>query len=625
MPYLNDRFKSLKNDPKADFPELDPITGAFISLMALDPTTGDPIFESGSATRPGKPLQTIKRGPKNAVQASGAGSLYETDYGKVLEWMVASRDFSEVAKQDAYRVLEEEGLAVIAQQGKQFQTPDGPSLVPTINGKPAHPTPIVIQRKGVPRFDQEGDIAGAKTYQQHLWVDARAFDEVSRAIDPKSPEKPWLRHLSAVINATQIYGVVDAAAHLANMSAQIIRNIDPTISPFRNPAMAGARLTQVLRPVEAVARVTRAIARIMRDSPEVRKQLAEAAAMTDLRADHSNFRWWNPLGWPNVVTSKLIHTMHRAGVLVLDDLYREGTRAGKQDAPWYRRRFLNQLGQYNTRLMGPIQTFMRHAGLAPFTVAGVTFNRTGIMGLLGLSQSRSRSTGRALGAWIARILATTLATALLSAAWNFWQTGDILGRPGVPVGAVDLGGTDPQGRATYFDPFQITGSRRGLRILGGKALAEGIRYGKPASDIVDDAGRDIASGMMHPWIGPPVDLAPVVQPGQSQMLANLMTAMRHANPTVEQTTGDSPEGIAEAIVKPFERAAGLGSGRPPKVTARNFAELRDFIDDLDRRARALPQGDRRDLIQKEAEGLPLRDKVRTFDELYKRRKILSTP
>lgn len=640
MPYINERFKALKNDPTADFPEVDPITGAFISLMALDPATGEPIFESGHATRPGKPLQTIKRGPKNAVQASGSGQLYETDYGKILRWMVASRDFSEIAKQDAYRVLEREGVAVIAQQGKQFQTPAGPSLVPEINGKPAHRDPIVIQRKGVPRFDQEGDVAGARTYQQHLWLDPRVFHEASRAIDPRNEEAPWVQWVNKVLNATQVYGLVDAAAHLGNMSAQVVRNVEPTISAFRRPGLAAARTTQALRPVEALTRIAGAVRRIMRDDPEVRKQLAEMASMTDLRSDTSKFNPINPLGWPNFLTSRLIHTMHRAGALVLDDLYREGVGAGKLDAPWYRRRFLNQLGQYNARLMGPMQRAMRWLGAAPFTVAGVTFNRTGIMGVLGLSQSKSRSFGRAVAAWLARLFATTLVTALMAAAWNFWQTGDVMGRPGVPFMAMDLGGKDQQGRARYFDPFQITGSRRGFRILGGKAIAEGMRYGKSKSDIVDDAARDVATGMLHPWFGPPLDfastaltgrdvlqggrrVAPVARPDQSQAFQNLMTALRHLNPSVEQTTGDAPSGVVDAITQPFERAAGFGAGSPPKVEARHFAELRDYIDDLDHRARTIPRKDRRQFILTESRGMTARERGKVLEELFDRRDVMA--
>lgn len=623
-PYMQATFRYLQEDPAAQFPTPGPDTGAFVNLKALDPNEPD---ESGVAPsgKRGNLQKFYKQRSAFAVHATGSADWYEIDYQKIVENTV-TRDLERAAKNKMYDALKAAALAIEAKPGAKFKMADGSeSSVPEIEGKPARRIEIV--RKGRPAGDGK-----ATTHIKNLWVAASVYPEVYTAGDPTESLRSTLP--AAIANSTtalQVIGLTDFVSHATNILRGVAGNLNVTHGPV---ALRLGRFLQMGKPLEALVRIGHAAYQVGRDTPAVRKQLAELASIGALRP--AAYKGW---------TLKFLKALDSAGRVAMDSVYKEAVKAGFKDSEALRREFSNQLGQYEPRLHAAFLRAMREMGIAPFAVAGTTFNRQAVRALMGGSTLKAGGRVGGATAWLGRIVGTMVASLVMAGIANWMLGGSMNGRPGVPFGAIDTRKDDAKGKPIYVDPLSWSGARRGLKLIGAQAIAEGLRYGRGKGDITDDAMTDILMGGIHPWAGPivttgaialtgkdlrGVQVAPVARPDQSQRLSNLKAAAEHANPMVEsfiegEQRGGVGQGLIDSIVKPFERAAGIGSGTPPNDLARHFAELKDYIDDLDHRARKLPRGERRAFIAAETSGMPMRDKGRVLDELYERRQVLSRP
>jgi len=158
-------------------------------------------------------------------------------------------------------------------------------------------------------------------------------------------------------------------------------------------------------------------------------------------------------------------------------------------------------------LMGRFEAAMKDSGASPFIVAGRAMNRYSRKLILADPGFKTAQGAGAKAAFAVRaaqasgLIFTGMMAMTLNAIFN---NGNIFGRTGTPLGAVDFGpqfDTD-DGKRRTFDLFQLVNIRRGLRQMGINAAVEGWRQGKSWPDIQRDVESDAFSTSMHPFIGP---------------------------------------------------------------------------------------------------------------------------
>ena len=143
----------------------------------------------------------------------------------------------------------------------------------------------------------------------------------------------------------------------------------------------------------------------------------------------------------------------------------------------------------------------KDSGMSPFLTAGRNFNKQGRLALTGDTGIKASSKGAASQMRFTNLLGTGLLFTF-PMMLNTLTTGNPSGRPGVPLGAWDLGTDDEKGKHQIIDLLQITGIRRGMKSIGVDALTEGLRQGKNANQILGQAVQDAGNAVIHPWMGP---------------------------------------------------------------------------------------------------------------------------
>lgn len=541
----------------------DPATGAFVNMQAV---TGD---ESPMGTgAKGALTEPLRKSSRFTKAFSGTAAVYETRYSALLERMVKG-NLSENLKRDAYDALVKNGLAI--------ELPAG-SRQPEIGGKPA--VRLTIERKGVPRFEAGGELVGARTHTKDLWVRRDVYREVRNALDVDlDASQPWF---ARAINAVQLAAPTDAFFHSANWLMALA-------GQPRGKALVADMARQIpgVNVLEATARVMGKAHEVVADSPEIRKQLAEIASIGGGRSPHPEAeggisRLAQKVN-PFAMLGKGVMIGDQAARLVLDDIYKSAADSGLTTySEAAHRDFINQVGQYNPRLMGKVQRDMRSIGLSPFVVAGRNFNRLAIQKLLQMPAYKAADTNARV-----RMLATTLTGTTLTLAtpalWNFLKTGQAFPK-GVPLGAF-YGGKDSDGDTWYVDPLKWTGIRRGLRITGLDALGTGVRDHQAWDKVLGHIYHDVLGGALHPWAGPVVDAAVVATTGygatgyresphakkdQDQYVLNVKTALSHINPALGGMIDAGHRGaktVPEAAweyLKALGHAVGVGERRSPR-------------------------------------------------------------
>jgi hypothetical protein len=277
----------------------------------------------------------------------------------------------------------------------------------------------------------------------------------------------------------------------------------------------------------------------------VRDTLADLAGIGALRgpSEHENFIGRRLRGLDRVVRM----TMNDAFNHLVD-------RKLVQDTATNRREFINRVGQYNARLQGPLVAALRSSGIGPFATAGYNFFREAYRrasGSAGVKAVNSKAAVRLRIGQIAAALGGLIVTpAILN--WLFThdkKNGGFFGRPGTPIGAVDLGYDDNDGKPMTLDLARWFGLRRALRSTGLGAVIRGAKQGKSAMRIADDVVRDVANALISPAAGPIVRTiglaltgsptyiggrsdADRAAPGESQQLENVKAAAKEFNPLV---------------------------------------------------------------------------------------------
>jgi hypothetical protein len=183
-------------------------------------------------------------------------------------------------------------------------------------------------------------------------------------------------------------------------------------------------------------------------------------------------------------------------------------RFGAENTPEAKIDFVNQIGEYNRRLMARWEASLRDSGWSPFIVAGRAMNRMARRLVLGQTGFKARDAKAQLQARAIQASGLVMATVLPSMI-NLMTTGSMFGRNGTPIGAIDFGPNfdTSDGKRRIFDLFQMVGIRRGLRQLGINALVEGLRSGLSSKEIQKNVGNDMMTTSLHPIMGPGLGLA----------------------------------------------------------------------------------------------------------------------
>ena len=514
-------------------------TGAFVNLKAILEGIEEKLPSGAIRGNLENPLRRLSRFFR---QAKGTAGRYEVDYRTLAERMV-SANYEEAAKRQMYKQLADDGLAVINDPGDPR---------PEIGGKPA--VKFTIERRGLPAGEGK-----ARTYIKNLWVRPDIAGEVRQALNTDGAVgRSGLAAAANLINRIQLAGPTDAVWHTANMIGSIAGS-----QGGRSVLADLARKVPGVNLADAIGRTVQSGIRVLRDNPEVQRDLAKLAEIGALRGQHPA----GPMG-------RMIQFIDKAGRLVRNDLYdnlvkrglAEGSEAG-------RREFVNQMGQYNGRLMGQFQRFFKEAGFSPFIVAGRNFNRMA-MRRMTLDPGVKAASPAAAAEMRAIEAFGTIATLFAVPAFiNYMLSGN--SRPDLKMGQIGTGKKDSEGKEIVIDPAQWTGLRRGLRISGAQAVIEGVKRQEGGKAITRTAAHDILGGIMHPWTGPAPTALTVGATGYDPRFykesvdtkdvgENVKAALKQLNPVakaiIESREKDTT--AAGSMAKQLGGAAGIKTVRP---------------------------------------------------------------
>lgn len=519
-------------------------TGAFVNLLPLYEDAPGAVFAGatkGDYTRPFKKKSVFSR------QAKGTADKYELDYGTLAERMVRG-NYEEFTKRQLYDQLVKDGLAVIKAPGEPR---------PTFDGKPGVKFQIkrqVMVQDGV-----------AIPQYENLWVRPDVASELRQAENLNGPiSNVALAKIAGAINRIQLAGPTDAVWHIANMFSSIAG------SQGGKTLLADlARKMPLANVIDTAVRLTQAAKKVIAQDPATLEQLAELAKSGAVRPERAG----------GGINSRVINLLDKAGRIVRDDMYKNLVQRGMITASEAgRREWVNQMGNYNPRLMGQIESFFKEAGLSPFIVAGRNFNRMALRKMLLSPGVRAADVQAAIQMRVIEAAGITATLLTVPALINFLTVGKPMGRPGVPFGAIDTG-KDANGKHVYIDPAQWIGLRRGMRLTGVNAAVEGMRRGESVRDITKQAGRDIISAAVHPWSGPPVQMGLVGASGYSTGFRkesadpgnhweNFKAALKQLNPLLHgffQRQDKSVGGTVAATGTTLAGAAGLKFATPVKA------------------------------------------------------------
>lgn len=528
-------------------------TGAFVNLQAVFGDNPANVL-TGSGTARGNLTNPLKQGSRFARAAKGTAEKYVTDYAQIAERMVEG-NFAENAKRQLYKQLLKDELAKVQKTGQD---------------KPAGTTNWKM-------FPIERRLASVG---ENLWVRPDVAREVRQALNVDGViESAAIQHIARLVTGIQLAGPVDAAFHTANILSAI------------NASQGGrTMLTDLARQFPGInvattlVAITRKAMDVIQGNPAILKDLASVAEIGALRDEsqaHNGLLRYS---------SKFISIVDKAGRLVLNDMFDNLVeRRIAANTERNRREFINQVGQYNSRLHGQFQRLLKEVGISPFIVAGKTFNRNALRRLTASPGFEAASTSAAVQARLVQTLGLVSTLVTIPATLNYLITGSILGRPGTPHGAIDTGNDDERGRHIIIDPAQWTGLRRGLRLSGINALIQGLRSDQSFNRTGGDIVRDIITSATHPYAGPIVRVgtvaltghsvsgfreAPLVDEGLSQIGENLKAAAKELNPTVGaflegSERGGTGSGFKEAVTS-LGGAIGIKEAKPLTALSRIY-------------------------------------------------------
>ena len=385
------------------------------------------------------------------------------------------------------------------------------ALVANRAGKWGEPSEQNVQIDGVDAVKWQAKVpvrsekGGKTTYRDRvLWVKPEVYQELEQVVDIKGRPKsnPVLRKVTEL----QLLGIADFVSHAKNIQGVIANTLgqDTALKDFVNkiPLVGSAN---AIREIYSVAK------EIAADTPRIRRELAEVAGTSGLRPEVEQ---QGALAAFNKLTHahETLMIMDKSARIILNRRWKNLVdRKLAVPSEEGKIQFVNQIGQYNRRLMNRHIAAARDQGWSPFVVAGLTMNQFARKMVTSIFSGPTFKTPSARASIEARLMqASGLAmAATIPALINLATTGNMNGRAGTPVGAIDFGPNfdTEDGKRRTFDLFNLLMIRRGLRAFGINAAIEGIKEGKSFKMTSKDVLNDIITTTMHPFLGPGLGLA----------------------------------------------------------------------------------------------------------------------
>ena len=535
--------------------------GARINLLPLDQAADLSKFADMSQAMPDIVTSNyrnpnIKKDPFMR-RASGTGQ-YSTDPGLILTNSLARR-YNEVTKLRLYNAVEQSGNGFITDAGVR---PD----VTQLGGED-------LTRMAVKMPETDPKTGRTRVVEKSLWIKKSLARETRDVLntDMAAPTNPVFKALTQL----QLMQLADATAHMKNIHTVVANSLGAS-----KPWQDAVRKMPFLATADTVGRIAQVTREVAADTPAIRDEIAQMAKQGMIRPQYP------ATGIQRVTKMQdAIHHVDTASRIIMNRFWDNLVQRGVvNDSMQGRRAFVQQIGEYNGRLMGQFSRTMRNYGASPFIVAGRTFNAFSKRLITGDPGFKAATPQAAAAARAYQLTALTLATTL-PAIINYAITGKFGGRPGTPIGAIDTGMNNEKGDKKIIDLFQLMGIRRGLRATGLGAVIEGAREGKSVNEIGGKAIEDITTTASHPWLGPalagaysgitgkrldlrgggwPYDAKRIKEGGLKQNAENLRVALKNQNPLIYgliapligETEDTYGEGLARGLLKPFQAPFG---------------------------------------------------------------------
>lgn len=581
--------QAMSIDPDEVLPSRGLQTGARINLNPLQ--EGVPAVDKVFTVGRGNLLGTLRKKSQFGQSAKGTGTGYGMNYLDIMRNTFGKQ--LEIANKNKFEdALVEKGFAKVEQPGQPIE----------INGREGEPYPYkrqtLILKNGQPL-----------SQSRSIYIDPRFKTEYEIAANvQKNPFSSKYRLVPDVIsklNQAALAGLTDATVHVSNLATAL----------FTRSGTSGGLISDTL--LSALGRadvpvsMVKALVKGFKNNDAQIKELSEIGAMRD---QHEAGRI------PGLrQMSQLIQWADKTVRLSLDDAFQRMAKDGiVEDTETNRREFVNQVGQYNKRAQGVFTRFARDSGLAPFVTAGKTFNALGVRTALLDTGAKATSVPAAM-ALKGNQLAKWVGAAGLIATTNYLITGKTTGRPGVPIGGIDTGKDDKNGRPLYIKASDILGIGRALRVTGARGAIEAKRGGLTNQDALDSATRDIINSATAPWQGPAIHFAatsaglptaigvgrpaPVAAPGESQRWSDIKHALIQASPAVAsivdrfKTGGSLMESMQRQLPRYLPQSGKSAEFMEKYPQIVHKAQASNFIDDVIKQARNLEPEARKALVE----------------------------
>jgi len=403
---------------------------------------------------------------------------YSNDARMVLTNSFASR-MNEASKLDFYNDMINSGVAAFADYGGPPNALKGEAVV----GMPIRNYPVKNERTG--KIDMK---------EKTLYVQAKLYPEIKQilALDKDPSVQKGILHS---ITKMQLYGFADGVTHLKNVMNVLNNSLGR--DSLRKDILSKIPLLNLAQTVMEVKSIMK---QVESKSPKILAELADLANKSGMRPyfkSEGPMRILSPM-------HKLLHDVDTSSRIIMarrwNNLVERGfvkpSEEGQID-------FVNQIGEYNSRLMGRWESLLKSQGVSPFIVAGRAMNRAAKRLLFANPGFEAASNEAALKARAIQVSGLVMA-GTIPAIINMMTTGSMFGRAGTPIGAIDFGPDydTTNGKHRTFDLFQLIGLRRGLRATGLDAAINGFKNGDSFENISRNALNDGVTTAAHPFVGP---------------------------------------------------------------------------------------------------------------------------
>lgn len=550
--------------------------GARINLFPIK--EGEPVPEVGAIAGGGgggNLLATLRRKSPFARKAMGTGDQYVIDLRDIMANSFR-REFAIAMKNKMDDALVANGDAAVLAVGKE---------APNLKGEAAEHFPY----RNLALVGDEGQIIPVS---RTLWIRKSLAGEYRALAGTDKPlEIPIItKGLGGPLTKAALQGLSEGTIHLSNLFTAL----------FTRPGPVKNLVLDSLLKVHGRADVPVTLAKVVMNAfSKNKQQLVDLAEIGALKP-----------AYRGSLLGPFLTKVDLAVRRTLDDTYQGLKEQGLvEDSPRARREYINQVGQYNKRLQGPLMRALRESQVGPFATAGRAFNVLGYRTMVLSPGVKSLSPLKA-AMLRADVLAGWIGLGVFLAAWNLTRTGSVVGTPGTKIGDMDLG-VDEKGHHKVFPLADLLGYGRAMRVTGIRGYVESRRLGLSNANSIEAGLEAAASASANPAIGPLpkaaittvtgkrasmpiVQEAPVIPPGSSmpQMAQNAAYVALEANPIVasiyEASQGRKP---SEIVQRQLTRFAPREAPSADLVAAipriREKQQMEDYVSDIGKRARRL--------------------------------------